>query len=137
MVRHKPSGDVYVGKTASFGRREKQHYSGLAYGSSSHVKLRERFTPFLKPDFEFVVLERCAHDRLGKRERHWQRKLKPKLNGEKWINEPPRRVISFKIDDAAKAALERHRTTLDVEGVSIPGAARDLLIKTLRERGLL
>lgn len=64
-------------------------------------------------------------------------KKSAKKAGRPAVANPKRRVISFKVDDAFWAALEAHRDTLNIEGLSPQDAARDLLAKTLRERGIL
>lgn len=82
MVRHRPSGEFYIGASSNLGAREYTHYTGLKNRNSGHRLLLKKFTPFRKRDFEFVKLESCPNCRLGERERYWKRKLLPSLNSE-------------------------------------------------------
>lgn len=53
------------------------------------------------------------------------------------VDKPKRTQINFRVDDAAKLALEKYRNKLDVVGLTVSDAARDLLTKALQREGFL
>ena len=57
--------------------------------------------------------------------------------GRPTLQNPKRAHVNFRVDDEAKEALEKYRERLNVIGLSLSDAARDLLIKSLQKEGLL
>lgn len=50
---------------------------------------------------------------------------------------PKRTLISFRIDDDVREALQAYLDGLDVTGLGLSDAARDLMVKGLRREGKL
>lgn len=72
------SNRIYVGRTRKPRNRQYAHLSALRSNRHYNKELQKDYNAFGEDTFEFVILEKSAHEmnRHGGRERYWMEKLR-------------------------------------------------------------
>lgn len=70
-IVHRASGRRYVGSSSVIGRRWYEHLHKLARNRHHSTHLQNAWNKYGAAEFDFVVVETCAHEALIAREQAW------------------------------------------------------------------
>lgn len=106
-IRHKPSGQMYVGASSDITGRWTHHRFMLRANKHKTQALQTLWLLNHEKEFEFVTLERCDLVNLKEKEQQWLDKTPISLNTLKTINGIGRKYQSLKLSLAAKRRWAR------------------------------